>query len=143
MLIAESLELKLLSLDHKDELFPLVDSNREHLREWLPWVDATQSPVDSESFLESAINQFQSGQGPQYAIFSGSILCGVCGFHPFDLANRTGSLGYWLSQSYSGKGIMALAVKALVEQGFREREYLYGRYVDQAMYSMLASEFSG
>ncbi|MBR9872157.1 MAG: GNAT family N-acetyltransferase [Gammaproteobacteria bacterium] len=120
MLLAESIELKLLNLNHKNELFALVDSNREHLREWLPWVDATQSPADSESFLESAINQYQSGQGPQYAIFSGSVLCGVCGFHPFDLANRTGSLGYWLGQSYSGKGIMALAVRALVEQGFRE-----------------------
>ncbi len=175
MFIAEALELQLLSMNHKEELFTLVDTNREHLREWLPWVDATKSPADTESFLKSVINQYESGQGPQYAIFSGSVLCGVCGFHSFDLSNGTGSLGYWLGQSYSGKGIMALAVKALVEQGFREyglnrieiacatgntksrviperlgfklegvcreREYVNGRYVDQAIYSMLASEF--
>ncbi len=104
----------------------------------MPWVDLTKSPADTESFLESAINQYQSGQGPQYAIFSDSALCGVCGFHPFDLSNRTGSIGYWLGEAYSGKGIMAMAAKALVEQGFREREYVNGRYLDQAIYSMLA-----
>ena len=175
MFIAELMELKLLSLTYKDELFTLINTNREHLREWLPWVDLTESPADTESFLEAAINQYQSGQGPQYAIFSDSALCGVCGFHPFDLSNRTGSIGYWLGEAYSGKGIMARAVQALVEQGFREyalnrieiacatgntksraiperlgfklegvfreREYVNGRYLDQAIYSMLASEF--
>jgi len=175
MFIAESLQLQRLSLHHKNELFALVDANREHLREWLPWLDATRSPADTESFLKSVISQYESGQGPQYAIFSDSALCGVCGFHPFDLSNRTGSIGYWLGEAYSGKGIMARAVQALVEQGFREyelnrieiacatgntksrviperlgfelegvfreREYLYGRFVDQAIYSMLAFEF--
>jgi len=175
LLLADSTELKLLNLSHKDELFTLINTNREHLREWLPWVDATQSPADTESFLQFAINQYQSGQGPQYAIFSESALCGVCGFHPFDLSNRSGSLGYWLGASYGGKGIMVRAVQALVEQGFREyglnrieiacatgntrsraiperlgfelegvfreREYVNGRYLDQAIYSMLASEF--
>jgi ribosomal-protein-serine acetyltransferase len=103
-------------------------------------------------------------------------MCGVCGFHPFDITNKIGGIGYWLSRAYSGKGIMTLSVKALVEVGFRdyglnrieitcatgnarsraiperlefkfegvlrEREFLYGRYVDHAIYSMLASEFS-
>lgn len=175
MFITEAVELQLLSMSHRDELFDLVDKNREHLREWLPWVDASKSPMDTESFLVAAISQYESGKGPQYAIFHETIMCGVCGFHPLDVTNKIGGIGYWLSLAYSGKGIMTLAVKALVESGFREhdlnqieiacatgnirsraiperlgftfegvlreREYLYGKYVDHAVYSMLTSEF--
>ncbi|MBU2954261.1 GNAT family N-acetyltransferase [Marinobacter sp. F3R08] len=173
--IDQSLEMQLLCLNHKAELFDLIEANREHLRKWLPWVDGTRSPADTESFIRSAISQYESGNNPHYAIFYGSTLCGACGFHPFDIKNGVGSLGYWLGHRYSGKGIMALCVKALVEHGFREcglsrieiacatgntrsrriperlgfeydgvlrdNEFLNGRYVDQAIYSMQASAF--
>lgn len=175
LLISKALELRLLDLSHRDDLFTLVDRNRNYLREWLPWVDATRSPADLESFLKSAINQRESNRGPQYAVFYEAVMCGLCGFHPFDLNNKVASIGYWLSEEYSGKGIITLSVKALLEVGFREhglnrieiacatqntrssaiaerldfnfegvlpeREYLNGRYVDHAIYSMLASEF--
>lgn len=57
LLISEAIELQLLDKKHVDELFQLVDTNREHLREWLPWIDANTSPTDTESFVNSAINQ--------------------------------------------------------------------------------------
>ncbi|RXE49288.1 GNAT family N-acetyltransferase [Chromohalobacter israelensis] len=175
LLISEAIELQLLDKKHVDELFQLVDTNREHLREWLPWINANTSPTDTESFVSSAISQHESGKGPQYAVFYEATMCGVCGFHPFDVTNKIGGIGYWLSQAYIGKGIMTSSVKALIGTGFqeyglnrievacatgngssraiperlgftlegelREREYLYGRYVDHAIYSMLASEF--
>lgn len=174
MRISEDVELQLLNTNHINELFQLVDTNREHLREWLPWVDANKTPADTESFVNSAIRQREAGKGPQYAVFHKDVMCGVCGFHSFDVTNKIGGIGYWLSQAYSGRGITTLAVKALVEAGFREyglnrieiacatenakskaipkrlgftfegilreREYLYGRYVDHVIYSMLASE---
>ncbi|MFB6804627.1 hypothetical protein [Peribacillus butanolivorans] len=31
--------IELLQQQHKEELFKLVDNNREHLRKWLLWVD--------------------------------------------------------------------------------------------------------
>ncbi|WP_277809717.1 GNAT family N-acetyltransferase [Chromohalobacter canadensis] len=176
LFISEAIELQLLDKKHVDELFRLVDTNREHLREWLPWIDANTSPTDTESFVNSAISQRKAGKGPQYAVFHEATMCGVCGFHPFDVTNKIGGIGYWLSQAYTGKGIMTSSVKALIATGFqeygwnrievacatgngssraipgrlgftlegvlREREYLYGRYVDHAIYSMLASEFS-
>lgn len=176
LVISEAIEMQLLSMSHKDELFGLVDENREHLREWLPWVDANTSPEDTESFVNSVVSQRDSGRGPQYAVFYNSAMCGVCGFHPFDVVNRIGSIGYWLSRAHSGKGIITSSVKSLLGMGFREyglnrieiacatsnarsraiperlnftfegvlreREYLYGEYVNHALYSILASEYS-
>lgn len=176
MIISKDVELQLLSMDHRDELFGLVDTNREHLREWLPWVDANRSSKGSESFIKSAINQYESGKEPQYAVFYNGAMSGVCGFHPFDITNMVGGIGYWLSQACSGKGIITSSVRALVEVGFRECglnrieiacatgnarsraiperlgfkfegvlrecEYLCGKRVDHAIYSILASEFA-
>ncbi len=176
MLISESVELRLLGMEHRDEVFELVDQNRAHLRAWLPWIDANQSPANTEAFLTSVIKQYEAGKGPQYGVFYNGSACGVCGFHPFDTTNRRAGIGYWMSESYTGKGIMTQAVKALVDVGFREhglnrieiacatenvksraiaerlaftfegvlreREYLYGHYVDHAIYSMLAREFA-
>lgn len=176
MKVGDKIELQLLSLEHRDGLFGLVDANRAYLREWLPWLDMNRSANDTESFIRSVIAQRESGKGPQYAVFYETSICGVCGFHPIDASNNIGSIGYWLGESYSGKGIMTQAVKALLEVGFheyhlnrleiacamdnhrsraiperlkfelegvlREREYLYGKYVDIVIYSMLASEYA-
>lgn len=120
MKIDDSLELQLLSLDHRDELFNLVDTNREHLREWLPWVDSNTSPKDTESFIQSAISQYKSRKGPQYAVFYNTVICGVCGFQPIDESNKIGSIGYWLSKIFLGKGIMTMSVKSLIKTGFLE-----------------------
>ncbi|MDO8827577.1 GNAT family N-acetyltransferase [Methylophaga sp.] len=175
MKIDENIELQLLSLDHTEELYDLVDSNRQHLRQWLPWLDANTSPSDTEYFIKSVISQYESGKGPQYAMFYDAAMCGVCGFHQIDEANKIGSIGYWLSKAHSGKGIMTKSVMALIEIGFRdygfnrieiacatensksraiperlgfklegvfrERHKHYGKYVDLAIYSMLAAEF--
>jgi ribosomal-protein-serine acetyltransferase len=45
-------------------------------------------------------------------------MCGVVGFHSFDLQNRIGGIGYWLGQSFSGLGIITLVVTKLVALGF-------------------------
>ncbi|MDZ7785021.1 MAG: GNAT family N-acetyltransferase [Halioglobus sp.] len=120
MKIKEAIELELLSFKHRDELYSLVDTNRTYLREWLPWLDSNKSPDDTESFIKSAIDQYQAGKGPQYAVFHEVAMCGVCGFHHIDNGNKIGAIGYWLGQMYSGKGIMTKSVEALVKTGFRE-----------------------
>jgi ribosomal-protein-serine acetyltransferase len=37
--ICEEIELRILELQHADEMFNLVDKNREYLSKWLPWVN--------------------------------------------------------------------------------------------------------
>ncbi|EWG97880.1 GNAT family N-acetyltransferase [Halomonas sp. BC04] len=176
MKVSDTIELQLLCLEHRDDLFGLVDANRDHLRKWLPWLDMNRSVNDTESFIGSVIDQHESGKGPQYAVFYEKSMCGVCGFHPIDTSNKVGGIGYWLGKAFSGNGIMTSAVQALLEVGFheyhlnrieiacatdnhrsraipeslglklegvlRERENLYGRYVDNAIYSLLASEYA-
>ena len=173
--ITENIVLQRPGLHHSQALYELITSNQQYLRSWLPWLDVNRAEANTQAFLRFVIEQYESGRGAQYLIFYDSEMCGMCGFHPLDHANRIGGIGYWLSESHAGKGIMTQCVSALLAQGYREynlnrieiacatenhksraiaerlgftlegimreNEYLYGRYVDHAVYSLLARKY--
>ncbi len=117
--ISTDLCLKVLALSDAPVLFSLVDHNREHLREWLPWVDGTRALADTKQFLESCTQQYQSGSAIHYGVRVGGQLAGVVGFHGFDRLNKVTSLGYWLAREYCGKGHMVKCVGHSIEEAFR------------------------
>jgi ribosomal-protein-serine acetyltransferase len=112
--IRDNIYLKLLEERHALEVFSLVDQDRAYLREWLPWVDATQTIDDTLSFIRSSLEQFSSNKGFVAGIWSDQRFCGVIGTHKLDLLNRKGEIGYWLGQSFQGQGIITAACRAVV-----------------------------
>jgi ribosomal-protein-serine acetyltransferase len=56
--LTENTKLRLLEERHAEELTDLTDRNREHLRAWLPWVDATRTVENRKSFIRGALKQF-------------------------------------------------------------------------------------
>ncbi len=112
--ISENVYLQLLEERHAAEVFSLVNQDRDYLRQWLPWVDATETIDDTLSFIRSTLEQFTSNKGFVAGIWTDRQFCGVIGTHKLDLLNRKGEIGYWLGQSFQGKGIMTEACRALV-----------------------------
>jgi ribosomal-protein-serine acetyltransferase len=112
--VCESVYLQLLEERHAAEVFALVDQDRAHLREWLPWVDATETSDDTLSFIRSSREQFASNKGFVAGIWSEQRFCGVIGTHKLDLLNRKGEIGYWLGQSFQRRGIMTAACRTVV-----------------------------
>lgn len=112
--IREDLYLQLLEERHAAQVFSLADRDRAYLRQWLPWVDATETVDDTLSFVRSSLEQFASNKGFVAGIWSERQFCGVIGTHKLDLLNRNGEIGYWLGQSFQGKGIMTAACRAVV-----------------------------
>ncbi len=176
MYINENISIELLHSKYSEELFGLTESNRTYLRKWLPWLDFNKTVQDTEKFIESTIIQYQEGLGPQYAVFYKDKICGVNGFHRIDKINKIGILGFWLDESYTGKGIISLTTRKLLNIGFyeyklnkieircasenhksrtiperlgfkyeatlRQCEFLYNKYVDHAVYSLLSTEYN-
>ncbi len=103
-----------------EELFSLIDQCRQYLREWLPWVDATQNIRDTKLFIETVLKQHASNNGFQAGIWFDEKLVGVIGFHRMDWLNRSTSVGYWLGKQFQGQGIMTKSVKKLVDYSFGE-----------------------
>lgn len=116
--IAPDISLELLEPRHAEALYALVDSNRVHLREWLPWVDATRSVADINVFIDGCRRQLADNNGFQTVIRVGDELAGVIGQHSIDWRNRATSLGYWLAEDMQGQGIMTRACRAHVEHAF-------------------------
>jgi ribosomal-protein-serine acetyltransferase len=112
--IRDRVYLQLLEERHAAEVFSLVDREREYLREWLPWVDATENRDDTLSFIKSSLEQFASNHGFAAGIWSDGRFAGVIGTHKLDLLNRKGEIGYWLGRSAQGHGIVTAACRAVV-----------------------------
>jgi ribosomal-protein-serine acetyltransferase len=100
------------------ELFTLLDRNRAHLREWLPFVDGTNTVEDSGAFLKSSLERFSRDGSFDAGIFQDDALVGVIGLHWIHWSHRITSLGYWLSADAQGRGLMTRSVHALLEHSF-------------------------
>ncbi len=113
-----NVELIPLRLSDVESLFSLTEKNREHLREWLPWVDLTKSIDDTKRFIEMALGQEKDKSGIHFGIWHEGSHVGVIGFHYIHPTNKKAAIGYWLDEDSQGKGIMATACKLIIKYGF-------------------------
>lgn len=118
--VDDDLQLRLLQMEDADQLFDMTDSNRPYLREWLPWVDSNQSVQDSRRFIQNILDQYRANEGFQCGVWFKGQLAGVVGFHKVDWMNKNVEIGYWLAETYQGKGLMTRSCKALVDYAFNE-----------------------
>ncbi|RVU41589.1 N-acetyltransferase [Lujinxingia sediminis] len=116
----ERVALRLLQIGDKEELFEVVDREREELRRWLPWVDAITSVDDYDGYIRSTLTQLAEGNGFQAAITVEGQIAGMIGVHGVDRANQSTSIGYWLSSAYRGEGIMTRATAEVLRWAFED-----------------------
>lgn len=116
--IENGLELQVLQHHHAELLFKQIDLHRGTLREWLPWVDSTFSAQDTLDFIDTTIAQFKDNKGFQATVVVDGLVMGAVGFHAVDWTHLKCSLGYWLSDSCVGRGLMSKSVRFLVGYAF-------------------------
>ena len=116
--IDNDLKLRMLREEDAQELFRVVDANRQHLREWLPWLDANTEVENTRQFIQSILQQHARDEGFTCAILHRGRIIGVVGYHPIRRGNRSVEIGYWLSREATSKGIMTKCCHVLVEHAF-------------------------
>lgn len=102
------------------ELYALVDSNREYLGQWMPWVKGTTSVTDIESFIESSVVGFSKGKTLVCVIYYKGKLGGVISYNKISKALKKVELGYWISPHLQGIGIINRSCKKLIDYAFDE-----------------------
>lgn len=114
--ITPNIVLKPISLDMVSDIYNTIDTEREYLRVWLPFVDNTLDDSVIYAFVSSKL---ETGQ-IVFTIYDNDKFVGLIGFHNLHNANRKAEIGYWLSEKAQGKGIITQAVKELLMMAFTE-----------------------
>src|SRR5439155_1495885 len=74
--IVRDVRIDLLEPRHALDLFKLVDSNRAHLREWLPFVDDYKSVTAATQFIKRNREENSGEKVLVMGIWAGQILAG-------------------------------------------------------------------
>ncbi|WP_320054522.1 GNAT family protein [uncultured Acetobacteroides sp.] len=118
--VNEEVHLKPLVLSDAADIFTTIDSQREYLRRWLPFVDFTQKVEDSEQYIRSVIEAPEASRDLVLTIRYWGQFAGLVGFKGTDRLNRKTEVGYWLAEECQGKGIVTESVGALASYAFAE-----------------------
>jgi ribosomal-protein-serine acetyltransferase len=117
--LGDDAEVRLLETADAEELFELVECNRMRLRARMPWVDGTESPANVRAFIEGG-----GGSGRNLdalgIVVDGAIV-GTIGARPDEMHGDC-EIGYWISSSHEGRGLVTRACRALIDHVFSALE---------------------
>lgn len=117
--VNEKIVLKQIELSDAGDVFNIINTERDYLGEWLPFVEYTKHQNDTESFIASIYNEPSDKQELVFVIRYENIFVGLIGFKGTDRLNKKTEIGYWLSQLYQKKGIITESVKTVVNHAFK------------------------
>jgi ribosomal-protein-serine acetyltransferase len=112
--LGDGLEIRRLEPGDAEELFASFDPQRDRLRIWLPWPDQTKSPADIRGFIE---RQRSADALDGLGIYLNGALVGGIGLSVNEEHNN-GEVGYWISSTHEGQGLVTRCCQALVDHAF-------------------------
>jgi ribosomal-protein-serine acetyltransferase len=105
------------TLGDAEDLFDLIDANRDHLRPWMIWEQTTKGVDDTRTFIQSCLDEPVSIEGN--GIWVDGELAGGIGLD-IDTLSNSGEIGYWLAKPYEGRGIVTRACERFFDMAFDE-----------------------
>lgn len=118
--LKESVQLKPLRSGHARELLQLIEGSRHTLGPWMPWTQQLRELEDAEEFIGNAARLYADNDAVTAGLWDHERLAGVIGFHEINWRSRSTQIGYWLGESFEGRGLMSLASRALIDYAFIE-----------------------
>ena len=118
IVINDEITLKRFAHDVDDVKFKTIQSNRDHLLPWLPWVNNIYFPTQVRLFTENQIKEFDHGRIFGYNIFFNNIFVGSTVIYDVSERNHNCKLGYWLDKLYHGRGIATQCATTLIDYAF-------------------------
>lgn len=107
--------LRPLRADDAPDIFTAIDTQREHLGRWLPFVAATHRVEQTREVVAAML---ADPANPVFTLRVGDAFAGLIGFKSADNTTLTIEIGYWLRSEYQGRGLMTAAAEALCRMAF-------------------------
>ena len=123
--VNETVLLRPFTSEDCPEFYSMVVENREHLGVWLPWASKVYKLDDAKEYLMRGINATSSGEAVQLGIIEKEKitrkLIGLISIRKIGVREPEGfyygEIGYFLSASEQGRGIMTQSVRQLMAYG--------------------------
>lgn len=100
------------------EFYQLINKNRAYLKQFLPWLNTSNSPKDTLSFIQNATIENKENKALTLCIRDDDKIIGVICFHLFKVGMSAAGIGYWIDKDAQGKGIITAACRHLIQYGF-------------------------
>lgn len=106
------------------ELWEAVDSSRDHLEPWMPWVDRYRNPDNAVEYTRRKGAQWLLREDLAVAVVEKATgrIVGGSGFHRMNWSIRTFEIGYWVCEDRVGRGYATETVQLLARLAFDELE---------------------
>lgn len=120
LVVEGQLKLELLKEEHSTQLFNLASQNREHLAEWLPWVNHMKDVSFIQNYIKGTQLKNKAGLEYAFAILENKQVIGRVGVYKIDSQNKIGEIGYWIGKQTQGKGVVTKCCETLVQFCFND-----------------------
>ncbi len=118
--LGNGVAMHVLTREDADDLFQLVDQNRDHLREWLGWLDGTISAADTQNTIDKAAAEIVAGTAVTCGVFWKDRLVGMCSLRNICRGTGLANIGYWLSPDAEGQGTVTRCVAAFISHALED-----------------------
>lgn len=118
--VDSEIDLRRLQMSDAEEIFRTIDSQRDYLGEWLPFVETTKDVSSVEEFVKYVLSKPKENSEFAYTIRKNGDFAGLIDIKTTDLLNRKTEIGYWLSEEFQGQGIMTKAVERICKYAFQD-----------------------
>ncbi|MEI8271933.1 MAG: GNAT family protein [Paludibacter sp.] len=117
LVVDQNIRLKEIGFEHLRPIFKTIDSQRDYLAEWLPFVELTLDISYTNQFIENYLNSDKINL--TFAITYQKQFAGIIGLKDTDLDNQKTEIGYWLSVNQQSHGIITNSCKTLIDYVFQ------------------------
>ncbi len=102
----------------KQDFKQLYISNKRELGLWHNWPEGNLNEEYFLKLITQSLNEYALGTSLQCAVSFKSKIIGYIGLTKIDYDLGKAELGYWISASYQGRGIMTMVCIKMIEYSF-------------------------
>jgi ribosomal-protein-serine acetyltransferase len=117
--IDDDVALEPLRAEHAVACAALIAANRERLVRWMPWAAESRTAADVLRYVEAVDDYRARDAGDAFAVLVRGVFAGAIDLHDLNRTNDVAAIGYWLGETFGGRGVMTRAVRAIAERAFR------------------------
>ncbi|MBQ4280055.1 MAG: GNAT family N-acetyltransferase [Rikenellaceae bacterium] len=111
--IGDGFTLREAEMADAEAIWRALDSHRDYLAVWLPFVPRITRREDEEAFLRATLDTPCDARNIVFVIERDGAFCGLAGYVKTDRDNNRTEIGYWLLPEFQGRGAMTRAVAHL------------------------------